>query len=186
MNPTSPYETNSAARAWEGAPEKLASRLRRGPESAFETPEELLAAACQYFDWATDNPLLTEKLFAFQGRVTSATERRARIFTFKALCVFLGIQNSTYLNYRKHPKLAPATEVIDDIIWTQKFEGAAADVFNPIIVSRDLGLAEKNEVSGPGGGPIQTEGMTARELISRRLSGLAERSAASEAAGDAD
>lgn len=37
---------------------------------------------------------------------------------------------------------------MEEIIRTQKFEGASADLLNPNIIARDLGLAEKQEHSG--------------------------------------
>ena len=40
--------------------------------------------------------------------------------------------------------------------FTQKFTAAAAGFLNAAIIARDLGLAEKHEVAGPGGGPLQT------------------------------
>ena len=45
---------------------------------------------------------------------------------------------------------------MEQIIRTQKFEGAAAELLNPNIIARDLGLADRSEHSGPGGGPIRT------------------------------
>ena len=42
-----------------------------------------------------------------------------------------------------------------DAIREQKFVGAAADFLNASIISRDLGLADKREISGPNGGPIE-------------------------------
>lgn len=34
------------------------------------------------------------------------------------------------------------------VIYEQKFTGAAADLLNPNIIARDLGLADKKELSG--------------------------------------
>ncbi|WP_290688531.1 terminase small subunit [Haematobacter sp. UBA3484] len=45
---------------------------------------------------------------------------------------------------------------VEQIIRTQKFEGAAADLLNPNIIARELGLADKTEMSGPEGGAIKT------------------------------
>lgn len=42
------------------------------------------------------------------------------------------------------------------------------------------------ELSGPGGGPVQTEEVSAHDVISRRIAGLAARKRARVGAGDAD
>jgi hypothetical protein len=34
---------------------------------------------------------------------------------------------------------------VEEIIRTQKFEGASADLLNPNIIARDLGLADKQD-----------------------------------------
>ncbi|MDC9826565.1 terminase small subunit, partial [Devosia sp. ZB163] len=43
---------------------------------------------------------------------------------------------------------------VDEIIRAQKFEGAAAGLLNPNIIARDLGLADKQELTGKGGSPL--------------------------------
>ena len=44
----------------------------------------------------------------------------------------------------------------EEIIYNQKFTGAAADLLNPNIIARELGLADKqqNEHTGVDGKPI--------------------------------
>lgn len=61
--------------------------------------------------------------------------------------------------------------MINDAIRHQKFTGAAADLLNPMIISRDLGLADKSELSGPDGGPME---VSARDILADRLSRLAD------------
>jgi hypothetical protein len=46
------------------------------------------------------------------------------------------------------------TTRVDEIIRTQKFQGAAADLLNPNIIARDLGLSEKSEITGANGAPL--------------------------------
>lgn len=123
-------------------------RIRRGAGGkSFSNAEELLEAADEYFDWANGHPLKAEKLFHYQGSVTAAKEHRLRAFTFKGLCIFVGISSSTYEKYRQDPEMSKATAIIDDIVWTQKYEGAAADLLNASIVTRDLGLVDKIEAT---------------------------------------
>ena len=53
---------------------------------------------------------------------------------------------------------------VEDIIRTQKFEGASAELLNVSIIARDLGLADKSEHSGPNGGAIEHK-VTRIELV---------------------
>ena len=46
---------------------------------------------------------------------------------------------------------------MEEIIRQQKFEGAAANLLNANIIARDLGLADKAEITGRDGGPIETK-----------------------------
>ena len=43
---------------------------------------------------------------------------------------------------------------IREVIWVQKFEGAASNLMNGNLIARDLGLSEKTEIGGIGG-PIE-------------------------------
>lgn len=137
-------------------------------ERLFHSPEELWEAACGYFAWIEDNPIITQKLFSSQGVVTRAEVPVARVFTIQGLCLYLGISRDTFHKWSVGTDttlLQPACRAIRDVIYAQKFEGAASDIFNPTIISRDLGLRDVKEVSGPNGGPMQviTSDMDAQE-----------------------
>ena len=45
-------------------------RETHGRNPIFETPEQLWVAACEYFQWVENNPLLEEKIFHAQGIIT--------------------------------------------------------------------------------------------------------------------
>jgi hypothetical protein len=49
----------------------------------------------------------------------------------------------------------PAIERAEAVIYTWKFEGAAANLLNANLVARELGLADKAELMGRDGGPIR-------------------------------
>lgn len=122
----------------------------------FLTPDDLLAEAVAYFKWAEDTPLQEEQLFHHRGAVVRANTDKVRAFTKKGLASYLGIPESRFSSYkqRKDPAWADVMELIEQVIHTQKFENAAAGLLNASLISRDLGLAEKQEVTGGGGGPI--------------------------------
>ena len=126
-------------------------RSSHGRKPIFDTPEKLWEAATEYFAWVEDTPLYEDKLVTFQGEATHEPVARMRAMTISGLCIFLDISRNSWDEYAKREDFLGVTTQIAEIIRTQKYEGAAADLLNPNIIARDLGLAEKNEVSGPNG-----------------------------------
>jgi hypothetical protein len=80
--------------------------------------------------------------------------------TIMGLCICLDISHDTWLAYKAKNDFSGVTTRVEAIIWVQKFTGAAADLLNPNIIARDLGLQDKQskEISGPDGGPIKWTG----------------------------
>lgn len=133
---------------WEQAP-------KNGRPRIIENPEQLCALACEYFKWVEDNPL-EEQIYGFyQGDVTKSEVEKKRPMTLSGLKCFLGIGRVTWGDYRERPEFMGVCEWIEDVIYTQKFEGAAAGFFNSGLISRDLGLADRKEVTGRNGGPME-------------------------------
>ena len=138
-------------------------RSKHGRDKLFATPQLMWEAACEYFKWCEDNPLKEEKGFAFQGIVTKETFSKMRAMTLSQLCFYLHCSESYFRNWKRviDEKGKEATETdkdfitviarIEQVIYNQKFQGASADLLNANIISRELGLADKSELSGPGG-----------------------------------
>ncbi|UVK43267.1 DNA-packaging protein [Mesorhizobium sp. AR07] len=122
---------------------KARSSHGRGP--IFASPGDLWEAAAEYFDWVEANPLWEAKPFAFRGAVTVTDLPKMRAMTISGLCIFLDITLQTWTDYRSREDFSDITSRVDEIIRTQKFEGAAADLLNPNIIARELGLAEKQD-----------------------------------------
>lgn len=120
-------------------------RSSHGCNPKFKKPEDLLKAACEYFEWVEENPLLEDKGFAFQGIVTHESFAKMRAMTLTGLWLFLDISHTTWQNYQKKDDFIAVITRIENIIKTQKFEGAAAELLNPNIIARDLGLKEHSE-----------------------------------------
>lgn len=129
--------------------------LKNHRDRIFLTPDDFLSACVEYFNWAESNPLQEEHLFAYQGEISRADTDKVRPFTKRGLATYLGIPVSRLESYktRKDPAWADVVEVIEQVIYTQKFENAAAGLLNASIISRDLGLAEKQEIGGITGAP---------------------------------
>jgi hypothetical protein len=133
-------------------------RSSHGRNPVFATPEALWSGAQEYFKWAHTNPLQEEKVFAYQGEITRTTIAKMQAMTVAGLCMFLDITDTTWENYCKKEGFLAVTSQIKTVIRQQKFVGAAADLLNPNIIARDLGLVEKREHSGT----ISFEGLADR------------------------
>lgn len=132
------------------------ARSSHGRNPKFDDPEVLRNACYEYFEWCENNPLYEEKLFHAQGVITKDTVTKMRAMTLSGLCLFIDIDLGTWDNYRKNQDFFRVTKEIEQIIYNQKFSGAAADLLNANIIARDLGLADKqqNEHTGADGKPI--------------------------------
>ena len=106
----------------------------------------MLERAIEYFKWCEDNPLGEHKIFAQQGAIVDGEVKHRRPYTQAGLCVYLGISEDTWRNYRdKKPEYFEVTKLITDAMYDQKFSGASAGIFNANIIARDLGLKDKIE-----------------------------------------
>lgn len=125
-------------------------RSSHGRNPTFKTPDALWDAACEYFAWCEDNPLYEQKAFHFQGEVIVEPLAKMRAFTEIGLCLFLDISDETLRNYKKNTDFFGVISNIERTIYKQKFEGAAADLLNANIISRELGLASKQDITTNG------------------------------------
>lgn len=130
------------------------ARSSCGRKPTFENPDALWKAASEYFDWVEQHPLKEEKIFHANGLITKDTINKIRAMTISGLCLFLDITAQTWSVYKSKPAFAEICSAIEKIIYNQKFEGAAADLLNHAIIARELGLADKTELTGKDGGPI--------------------------------
>lgn len=145
-------------------------RSRHGVRPTFPEGEEgsvmLFEACCDYFQWCDDNPLQEAKLVSFEGVSSLEEVPKLRAYTINGLTLFIDITDRQWREWRTtRQDLLPVIEWAEKTIKDQKFVAAAAGLLNANIISRDLGLADKTEISGPGGGPVQsiTKEMTPEE-----------------------
>lgn len=137
------------------------ARSRHGVKPTFPETEEgaqrLLEACEDYFEWVQENPLYEAKLVSFEGISSLEEIPKMRAMTVEGLCLFIDISSRTWRLWKEtRQDLLPILEWAEGNIRQQKFSGAAAGLLNASIISRDLGLADKQEITGPGGGPLQT------------------------------
>lgn len=106
------------------------------------TPYELLFAAAEYFTWCNDNPLYSTDIRTAEGCVVTTPVAKMRVFTLRAMLLFIGLSQKAWAHYTTDPTYEDAVQTIKDIIYTQKYEGGASGLLNSTIIARDLGLSE--------------------------------------------
>lgn len=127
------------------------ARTKHGRDKIFSTPEILLDACYEYFQWCEDNPLMASEVVKFQGIATLTEVPKMRAMTIRGLCLFLGTNTRTWANYKGYEAFLPIVREAEDVIYNQKFSGAAADLLNANIIARELGLSDKKEITGKDG-----------------------------------
>jgi hypothetical protein len=141
-----------------GAPEgnqfwKL--RSKHGRDKLFETPQLMWEAACEYFEWCESNPLIEVD---FKGKDADEVHiPKMRAFTIQGLSLYMDCNSVYFAQFKDSIKekeddlskgFSNVITRIYEIIYTQKFTGAAAGFLNPNIIARDLGLKDQSEVKG--------------------------------------
>lgn len=122
------------------------ARSSHGPKPKFDNPDDLWEACVEYFEWVEENPLFEDKLVTFQGMATHEPVAKMRAMTIGGLCLFIDVTHKQWIEWRE--SRSDLSEVItrtEQVIRDQKFTGAAADLLNPNIIARDLGLADKQD-----------------------------------------
>lgn len=138
-------------------------RSKHGRDAIFTEPEKMKEAAGEYFQWCVDNPLKEEvlqkvKVNRDEEEIRHETVSKLRVFQLTGLCIYLGVNEKYFAQFESElttKKKFTLEQVqgfsnvithIREVIFTQKFEGAAAGFFNANIIARDLGLADKKQL----------------------------------------
>jgi hypothetical protein len=111
------------------------------------TPDELLDKANEYAKWCEANPLMEHKAFG-NGTVVQLPHMRA--MTIQGFCLFANMSVSTWQEYEKDEAYSSIITHVRGIFFSQKFEGAAADMLNANIIARELGLADTQNTNHSG------------------------------------
>lgn len=122
--------------------ESFRETLLRAADNQIATysPYELAHHFVDYIDWNEANPLKKPQLIQKLGDTVDVPVGRP--LSIKRFCMFLGISSSTYHKYKEKQSHANIIAVIDDAIYTNKYEGAAVNLFNTQIIMRDLGIGD--------------------------------------------
>lgn len=141
-------------------------RSKHGRDKLFANAALLWEAACEYFQWCEDTPLIEveqtkgnakpikKKDGSYEFAPALIQLPKMRPFTMQGLCRYLQC-NTKYFNDFEDSIKDKGTEDAKDFsevitriretIYEQKFTGAASGFLNPNIIARDLGLVDKSE-----------------------------------------
>lgn len=128
-------------------------RSTHGREKLFESANLLWEAACEYFEWVDKNPFIEEKPMVTSNgsnmgsSIEMAEMKVKRPYTLHALCLYLDCGTAYFRNFKNESRgnsddFKSVIAKIEETIYNQKFEGAAAGFFNANIIARDLGLKD--------------------------------------------
>ena len=125
-------------------------KLRRhnaSKERKFTSPMALQKAAIEYFEWIEANPLIENDDFQYQGEVVQNTKPKMRAMTIAGLCLHMGIMQQTWRRWRndKEDDYKAVMSWIEDVIFEQKFTGAAAGLLKENLIARELGLQDQQK-----------------------------------------
>ncbi len=121
-------------------------RSKHGRDKLFESPDLLWEAACEYFTWIDENPLIQVD---FKGKDAERVEiPHVRPYTIHGLTSYLGCNVGYFNEFAENLKNSDVKDFsvviahIRETIYRQKFEGASCGFYNANIIARDLGLQE--------------------------------------------
>ena len=127
-------------------------RSKHGRDSLFKSPKKLWEAASEYFEWCDQNPWIREETTTKPHGAEHKKIPTARPYTLTGLCIYLDVNNRYFFEFKNSETCKNSKDFstivtrIEEIIYTQKFEGAAVGAFNANIIARDLGLRDNQDI----------------------------------------
>jgi hypothetical protein len=125
-----------------------------GQPPCFSSPQEMWDRAVEYFKWCGEHVILEDKIFKTKSGLDDKLEHEyiahKRPMTLAGLHIFLNISEQTWYNYKKKDEYLGITNSIDRTMYENKFSGASVGQFNANIIARDLGLADKTDLTTNG------------------------------------
>jgi len=133
---------------------KIAGLGKVGRPRLFSRPIDLKNACDEYFAWCIENPLMETD---YRGKdADQVLLPHPRPFTLSGLMVYLGTSEKYWQTFRhtmeeqKHDEFLYIITHVEQTMRSQKFEYAATGFFNANIISRDLGLIDKTDITSGG------------------------------------
>lgn len=113
----------------------------------FTDPEAMAEAFVRYTEHLENNPLQAHKIMVVGQEIKEKGEQKMIPITWAGFAVYCGAHRKFFYNFRTRCGAAflDIIEMIDDVMFCQKFSGAAAGFFNANLISRELGLVDKHQ-----------------------------------------
>jgi hypothetical protein len=119
-----------------------------------ESAEDLWSRFMEYREHSYSTPIIEPKIFSGKEGPQYGKLEKVRPLTLNGLCNFIGMSPATWNGWKAREQenteggsfFLEVLLQIESIIYDDQFQGAAVDIFNASIISRNLGLADKTEV----------------------------------------
>lgn len=144
-----------------------------GRPRKYATAEELQAKCQEYFDWCEANPITKHDVKVVQGQLKDVYIEKKRMTTIQGLCLHLQIARSVWNEWRtSQPDFSEVISWAEDYMDNLKISYAAADELNANIISRMLGLADKQDHTSSDGSMSPKATIEVAELSDEQLSAI--------------
>lgn len=130
-------------------------RSKHGRNRLFETPELMWDAACEYFQWCNDNPLIENKVInSSKEGVIDHPVPKMRAYTMTGLCLYLDCSESYFREFKSNLKpdesdldkdFLTIVARIEAVVFDNQLTGGMAELLSPNLVARSLGIVDKRE-----------------------------------------
>lgn len=131
-------------------------RSKHGRERIFNNADTMLQAAYEYFEWNSNNTWFkSEAIKSGDMAGTIMKVPTERPLTIEGLTQFWGVNKRYLEDFEKGLKVddkdfSAVITHIREVIYRHKFEGASVGAFNATIMSRELGLVDKKDMTTDG------------------------------------
>lgn len=143
--------------------------INAGGQQIINTPKQLWEAVVKYFKWCDDNPIVSKRtLTSGKTQGIKVDVEYVRPYEIKAMCLHCNI-SERYIKDLKESHAVDSEwvmvmEKILYIIYNQNVEGAIVDLYNPIMVSKLIGLDKDNGSDSDKAPRVEIVDSTTKEI----------------------
>lgn len=145
---------------------KLPRRMVTPGTPIFATPDELWDAACEYFDWCVDTPIEYElEIGKNTGQFVKL--KKPRPFNMRGFHGLAEISPKMWKRLQEDPEFEEVLYRIENVIYTQIYDGGMTGIYDSGMSSKSLGLTDKREITADVNATVSE--VSAKDLLLSRL-----------------